>query len=382
MYAFIVNWNYKQDSMPLVITNANYYGGSWCDLEMSSVDMKYMDLKRKTTYLCYYETTGGSAANLLAQMLKKISKIQYNYCIANTPNEWRKEMQEYLTAPGEKDDNWYNFNIPKSQENAGLYISKLNTKHEIKPCFFAQEYQMTDDNDRPLYMAILMEKADNSTDKYRMYDYNIKFIGARQPLTEFVSQIPLCDAEELYQQKVQEYISTHQEYYKKVKEEILQYLSDQGLRKCFNDYSYTASNKILCRKGTDHSGSLHFDAVCGHRDPDGAICHRYNCLCYSRVHHHKHDGVEIHRLFVDAFGEGIANRVHSCQMSKKDSRLLPDVSNPEFIRAFNKFAMAEYGGATINCFDYNSEIKAKKIAMCRAAHQIQACASNMNTKQL
>ena len=385
MYAFVVNWNYKQE-IPFCIKNMNYYGGRDCCFEMSPVDMKYVDVERKCTYSFYYETAGGSAANLLTGLLKQISVFQYNWLVLSASKVWRNEMQEYLNAPGKMDNEWYKFNVPENQENTGLYISKMNMENEIKPCFFAQEYKMTDDNGRPLYMVIMMEKTDNGTDAYYMYDFDIKFIGARQPLTGFVSRIPLCDAEELYQQKVQEYIDTHQEYYQNQKEVICQYLQDPDFRECFCDFHAFAPHGILCQKGRDSIEIFHNKYPrCDHK-VKGKICHRYGCECYSHHHYNGHDGSEIQCLFTEAFGEKITKRVRDCRVSEKIVNLLPDVSNPEFIRKFNRFAEAEWGkkdlAHTINCFDRNGEIKSKKDSMYYAARRIQACAEKMNAQRI
>lgn len=292
---------------------------------------------------------------------------------------------------------------PELHKNIGFNVSELDVskKQEIKPCFFCKQYKIVDEKGHPFWVVVMLEKGDaekNREGKDLWFNYHIKFIGSAQPLTKFVARVPLCyDAEkERYQQKIEEYRTANKDYYNQWRSEICKEFVEN--REKFADKFKTKNvevekNWIKC----DHvvqTGSCTDYYYTQYR-----YCYSNRCPFYRGwdVKTMEHEGELAKKFFANAFGDAVTKLVSAGSFTYADKDLLPDISDVNFIKAFNHFCWyassryrkrwgmyfskdnkVDFWNYYINYYDYADDFTKAEKNLQDAIKTIEAWANNPN----
>ena len=375
-HAFVIDWDPSHSNMPIVVDACNDYEHfsdrprekrNQCNFTLKP----YYDIK----HCCYYPTSSAFDAKVLCRLIKQISNFQI-YCqthdainkhIATHGYESLTDMlfdcKKRIESLGQGEEYYcYDYSNPKNQcynKNIPFHISEIDTKNapEFKPCFFRQEYKLHDEKGHPLYLFVMLERKSCGTEDKDLFDFYIKFIGSGQPLPkQWQDDVPLCSDEKLYGQKFDEYKRLHVQEYVDITRSVMQELSDPDYKKVFETYSYKQtlewkpSDCVVISRGLSCPDTLRAWGV-------GKLeCWNSRCQFYERryrtIHH---DGKAVYDAFLNTFGKEITQLVKKGEFGKQHQYMMPDFSDPEFIKKFNK-----YSGRNIHCFDDTGGIEQRK----------------------
>ena len=129
------------------------------------------------THRCYYQTSEEYQAKVLVRLLNQVSKFYayrevHDYVNSASSNGLTESdvtkglllAKKRLEHMGTREDyRLYGFNTPEQQylhENIPFHISEIDTNEnqDFNPCFFKQEYKFYDENEGPLYVAVVLER--------------------------------------------------------------------------------------------------------------------------------------------------------------------------------------------------------------------------------
>ena len=382
--AFVIDWNPGYWNTPLVIKpHINYTGlcssngKNECALEFNS---------GVYTHVISYTTDTAKDARTLCRLAQRMSKFQLYCRLTNKINAHITnhghtgitlavlEETDYLNSLSNQPYHYQKLD----DKNVPFNISEIDTKQapNFKPCYFCQEYELQDEKGYPLHVVIMLEKANDGTEDNNLFKYKVKFVGSNQPLTKLAHQVPLCDDTAIYDQKCEDYRTSNQFYYDDLKGTIYDLIRADEFNKHFKTYDYETDRKwVTC-------APVLRGVSCSHAWKSWGVgeleCHYPKCQFYkSIVKKQHHDGQGAYNLFKQAFGQEIAELVKKGEFWSQHKKLMPDVSDPQFIKPFNKFLAREriYTVNPIRCFDNDGAIQKNKTALDKQIQQIQNWAS-------
>lgn len=204
-----------------------------------------------------------------------------------------------------------------------IKIYELDTTKEIKPCFFVRGYKMRDNNVSPYLYVMLEQKCVNNQDN-NLFNFNVKFVGSHQHLPKWFSQIPILDAKQIYQQKHDDYKTRiNQEY----RDKICHLISSQEFSTNLQTYK-RKERAWRCAWGHD----------CAFYVPAKERCTNPVCLgnrFYTKTVSQNRD--KEYEAFCKIFGKEIGKLVRNGEFTQDKWHLIPDISNKNFIFAFDDF---------------------------------------------
>ena len=228
------------------------------------------------------------------------------------------------------------------------------------------------------------QKAHNEDDDLS-FNYRVRFVGSGYPLTKFVAKIPMCEEEQIYNQKVENYKKEHKEYYDEQRAKICRMLSPRsGFWNHMTDYY-----DLYVNPHWDKCDHIRHGEYCKYYEEflvNGSFikrCYRDRCPFY-RIERDKitHTGSEAVQLFEKAFGPEITGLVKHNKFTKDKWSLLSNVSDVEFINAFNALMSYEMkfgnSGFHIDCFQDNAVVEERRNEMCSVIGRIQEWAKDPN----
>lgn len=393
-HAFVIEWNPNNSPTfvfgwdrndPPIVVDAGYKYNHFCGLSREKRNECDFTLQppRGAKHCCYYPTASAFDAKVLCRLMKQISNFQIHCYTHDTINEYiamnygsyyrltddmlihRKTDIESL-GQGEE-YYYYDYSDPECHchEKIPFHISEIDTKNapKFKPCFFRQEYKLHDEKGHPLYVFVMLERKNDGTNPKDLFDFNIKFVGSGQPLPkQWQDKVPLCSAEELYMQKFEEYKRSHAKEYKDRAEQVMQQLSDPEYNKNFETYSYLEEQEWKSCEVTRRGG------YCSHtwreQDSGKLYCTDRHCPLYPKSLMVYHNGWATYGAFQSTFGKEIAQLVKMGIFGKQYQAKMPDFSDLEFIKKFNKLTEWMDGkllsGGKLSYFDDAGDIRAKK----------------------
>lgn len=374
-----------------------------------------------------YNTKTAYQAKVLNRLMRivleyqRYYQIQYNlrdemgddkkesWCYSQLPYQHAKKIVEsardwWIKAESDKKRfytrDWDDTEEKRNEIGFGVSELDVSKKQDIKPCFFCKEYKIVDENGHPFYVVVMLEKGDEKDKDGNdlWFNYRVKFVGSGQPLTKFVAQVPLCyDAEkERYQQKSEEYRTANKDYYNRWRDEICERFVED--RETFIDKFKTQDVEV----------ARHW-IPCSHvRDTDWCddyyymkyrYCYENKCHFYRGwdVKKEKHDGPTAMKFFANAFGDAVTKLVSAGRFTYANKGLLPDISDVNFIKAFNHFCWyafdryrrrwgmgfskdnkVEFWNYYINYFDHTDEFKKAEENIQGAIKTIEDWINNPN----
>lgn len=378
--AFVIDWNPEYWNTPLVIKPQFNYTGSYgpngqneCTFEFDS---------GVYTNMISYSTKTARDAQTLCRLAQLMSKFQL-YCRLTNTIDWciQNHAEQNINQFVHKERDYLN-SLPNrpyyyqklDDKNVPFYISEIDTKEapNFKPCYFCQEYVLQDEKGYPLHVVIMLEKANDGTEDNNLFKYNVKFIASNKSLAKLAHRVPLCDDTAIYDQKCEDYRTSNQFYYDNLKGTIYDLIHADGFNRHFKNYDYKANEKWnMCEHVRVGMTCPH----CQRRWGVGELeCLHPNCHFYDTTYEkHHHNGDEAYHLFKQAFGSEVAELVKKGEFCSPHRDLMPDVSDPQFIKPFNAFLTKEgiSSPAPIRYFDKNGAIQKNKTALETQKHLIQ-----------
>ena len=382
-HAFVIDWDPRHYNLPIVV-DANYGYDHFCGPFRKKRNECNFTLKpHGTKHCCYYPTSSAFDAKVLCRLIKQISKFQIH---CQTHDDINKHVASHgyggvcnmllsskkrVESLGQEEGYvYYDYSNPEHQhchENIPFHISEIDTKDapEFKPCFFRQGYKLYDEKSHPLYVFVMLERKNDGTTPENLFDFNIKFIGSGQPLPKQWQNVPVCSYEGLYRQKSDEYKRLHAQEYVDMTRSVMQKLSNPDYKKVFESYSYKEplewepSDCEVISKGLSCPSAWRAWGVGKLECWGGSSCQFYKRR-YRTVHH---DGKAIYEAFLNTFGAEIAQLVKNGEFGKQHQYMMPDFSDPEFIKKFNG-----YFGGKLPCFDTCDIKKGKQYLETRIQH--------------
>ena len=406
--AFVIEWNDKLLSRRVV--GARYIRNCFRDSDYACrFLLEKLGNWYDTTWAlpCYYPTRNAYDAKVLTRLMKQVQSYQRLDFVQNNVKDtdrytdtgkkldhvrdcWTRAM-DVLEKAGTKEDGYIgDYSNRTIFKDMPFEVREFDETVDLKPCFFVQEYKMHDENGHPIYLIVALEKDGDASDENELFRYKVKFIGSGQPLSKLAARIPLCNDKEIYNLKVEEYRVAKQDYYRKWRNEICRTISDPDFCKRFNTYTYETErwwNGCEITIGGKYCAHRRYDYSRG-----GYFCNYRNCPFDRGIEsrHATHDGKRAYQLFENAFGEEIAKLVKQGKFNRDKWSLMPDVSDPKFIRAFKKFCVSEYdayrgddndirfGAYAIRYFDDDGCIAKRENVLDDTIKRIQDWASNPN----
>ena len=374
-HAFVIEWDPSHYNLPIVV-DADYRYDPFCGPREKRNECNFILQPHGAKHCCYYPTSSAFEAKVLCRLIKQISNFQIhcqthdaiNKHIANHGYSGLTDMlldgEKKLKSLGQGEEYcYYDYSNPEHQcchENIPFHISEIDTKNapEFKPCFFRQEYKLHDEKAHPLYVFVMLERKNDGTNPEDLFDFNIKFIGSGQPLPkQWQDAVPLCSDEKLYRQKFDEYKCQHAREYEDMVKSVMKELTDPDYKKVFETYSYKKalewqpSDCEVISSGLSCPNAWHAWGVGKLECWGGRRCQFYKTR-YSTIHH---DGKAIYDAFLSTFGSEIAQLVKKGAFGKQHQDMMPDFSDPEFIKKFNK-----YSGRHLHYFGDTVDIEQRK----------------------
>ncbi|MCR4918036.1 MAG: hypothetical protein K5912_03785 [Alphaproteobacteria bacterium] len=387
--AFVIDWNPEYWNTPLVIKPQFNYTGSYgpngqneCTFEFDS---------GVYTNMISYPTKTARDAQTLCRLAQLMSKFQL-YCRLTNTIDWcvQNHAEQNINQFVHKERDYLN-SLPNrpyyyqklDDKNVPFNVSEIDTKEapNFKPCFFCEEYVLQDEKGYPLHVVIMLEKTDTDSTDNSLFKYNVKFIASNKSLAKMTHRVPLCDDTAAYEQKCEDYKTSHQFYYDDLQKTIYDLICSNGFNKHFKSYDYKANEKWdICepvRRGISCPDSLRSFGV-------GKLeCWNPRCQFYKTTHEKRHhDGQEPYTLFKNAFGPKIAELVKNGEFGPLYKDLMPDVSDPQFIKPFNAFLCKEKLSTPIHYFDNDGIIQRRKTALEKQKYQIQNWTSTLTNGPL
>ena len=397
-HAFVIEYDPNHNNLPIVV-DANYEYYRFCDPEEKRNQCNFAFQSYGEKHYCYYPTSNAFYAKVLCRLMKQISNFQMHCQVHNSINKHvenhgytgltnvllgSKNYSESLREQWERYCR-YDYSNPEHKhyhKNIPFNVSEIDTKkaQDFKPCFFCQEYKLHDENGHPLYVVVMLERKNSGTEDEDLFNFNIKFIGSSQPLTKLVSRIPLCNDDELYQDKVYKYRIKHNGYYKRYEEVLCEMIVHDDFKQHFETYDYKTNHRwnkceiIMCGRSCpkyEYSYIQHQKMCTEDR------CPFYRGMTYETK---THNGKIARKLFEKAFGEKLTKMIIQGEFANLDKweresalskvkRMLPEVSNVRFIKAFNAFCAQEGLWYGMDYFDDTGDIaKRKKYMESRIKH--------------
>jgi hypothetical protein len=290
------------------------------------MESEMSDSKKGYTYSYY--TKNARQAEVLSHLLKKVQKFQLFLWVQNFFDEiyednrldiWtaHTKMLQYLDFVNSSGSySTYNY-IPGGNYPVNVYELDPNGEN-LNPCFYVREYKIND-NMGPLYMYVMLtqNRPELETD---FYHFDVRFIGSDEPLTEYISRIPIYDATQIYQQKRDEYTIANQDHINKV----CQLIGSAKFRKALQTYP----QGMIC----DRYGK---PTDCGAYNSSTGMCvGNGNCMWKNTI---THDGAPAYDQFCKTFGNEIGQMVKNGAFTKDNWDLMPDFTDMAFVDAFNRF---------------------------------------------
>ena len=404
--AFVVDWN--QYKVAFWTTNLiNAYFGTYGNGDKPQKRKENNGQRGGGTNTCYfllnekgghienakgycYDTKTAYQAKVLNRLMRivleyqRYYQIQYklrdemgddkkeSWCYSQLPYQHAKKIVEsardwWIKAESDKKRfytrDWDDTEEKRNEIGFGVSELDVSKKQDIKPCFFCKEYKIVDENGHPFYVVVMLEKGDekDTAGNDLWFNYRVKFVGSGQPLTKFVAQVPLCyDAEkERYQQKIEEYRTANKGYYNRWRDEICERFVED--RETFID-KFKTQDVEVARHWIPCSHVIDTDWCDDYYYMQYRYCYENKCRFYRGwdVKKEKHDGPTAMKFFANAFGDAVTNLVATRHFVYANKDLLPDVSDVNFIKAFNHFcwyASSRYRKRWGMYFSKNNEVK-------------------------
>lgn len=375
-HAFVIEYDAQDWSCPIVFDINNgrslFQGSNKCDFTFKS---------NRNKHECTYTTKTAYDARVLSRLMAQVSNFQIYCHVYNAFNNYVStnyysglsdmllSEKRYVESLGDESGcDWiyrYNFNDPehlKYHENIPFAISEIDTKKykDFKPYFFFQKYKMYDTYGHPVHIAVILERKNGGKEDKDLFDYRVKFIGSGQPLTNLRpwEHTTLCDDKTLYQNRIDGYKYDHYEDFCELKQAIKELITDSKFKKHFDTYEFETGS--YWNKCSPVRAKLYCDRL-GRDWRGGIYCNNYLCPYYKGYTHlyDTHDGKKVLDLFTKAFGTKITESVKQGIFNDQFWDMFPDITKPEFVKAFKKFCYAE--GINIadkmSCFDESGDIK-------------------------
>lgn len=130
-----------------------------------------------------------------------------------------------------------------------IKVYELDITKDVKPCFFVCGYKMRDNNVSPYLYVMLEQKYVDNKDS-DLFDFNVKFIGSDKPLSKYISQIPVFDTKQVYQQKRNDFKDRINQGYK---DKICRLISSKEFSASLQTYS-RKENRWRCSWGHNDCG--------------------------------------------------------------------------------------------------------------------------------
>lgn len=378
-HAFVIEYDAQSQSCPIIVGVRNGYslfqGSNKCDFTFKSDRNKHE---------CTYTTKNAYDARVLSRLMAKFSNFQIYCHVYNAFNnhvstnyysglsDMLLSEKRYVESLGDESGcDWiykYDFNNPehaKYHENIPFAISEIDTKKykDFKPYFFFQKYKMYDTYGHPVHIAVILERKNDGKEDKDLFDYRVKFIGSGQPLTNLRpwEHTTLCDDKTLYQNRIDGYKYDHYEDFCESKQAIKELITNSQFKKHFDTYEFESGRRWIECEPVQAKVYCRYLA----RDTKGKeYCNLSRCPYYAgyKILYSTHDGRKALDLFNKAFGPSFTLAAKRGNFNKQLWDIFPDITMPEFVKAFKKFCYAEHIDIAdkMSCFDESGDIKYRK----------------------